>query len=81
MKISIKQEIWLDVNDLEWLEEYYDTDEWNWKPSAVKGIEERLVQGILDQYLREWDLEALKDEITKYKLSRRDKKIHTFSLD
>ena len=26
MKISVKQEIWLDVKDLEWLQEYYDGD-------------------------------------------------------
>ena len=82
MKISVKQEIWLDVKDLEWLQEYYDGD-WNWKPPAVKSIEERLVQGILDQFLREWDLEALRDEIARHKLNKmlevKERKI--FNLD
>ena len=83
MKISVKQEIWLGVKDLQWLQEYYDGDEWNWKPPAVKDIEERLVQGILDQFLREWDLEALRNQIAKNELHKllevKERKI--FNLD
>ena len=83
MKISVKQEIWLGVKDLQWLQEYYDGDEWDWKPPAVKDIEERLVQGILDQFLREWDLEALRNQIAKNELNKllevKERKI--FNLD
>ena len=82
MKISVKQEIWLSLDDLRWLQEYYDGD-WNWKAPAVKAIEERLVQGILDQFLREWDLEALRNQIAKNELHKllevKERKI--FNLD
>tara|TARA_Y100001937_G_scaffold102012_1_gene140116 strand:- start:253 stop:501 length:249 start_codon:yes stop_codon:yes gene_type:complete len=69
MKISVKQEIWLSLDDLRWLKEYYDGD-WNWKPPAVNEIGDRLVQGILDQFIREWDLEALKNEQARHKLTK-----------
>ena len=82
MKISVKQEIWLSLDDLRWLKEYYDGD-WNWKPPAVNEIGDRLVQGILDQFIREWDLEALRDEIARHKLNKmlevKERKI--FNLD
>ena len=69
MKVSIKHEVWLSVDELKFLQTYYDGD-YDYRPSDLKDLEERLVQGILDQFLREWDLEGLCKEITKHKLHK-----------
>ena len=82
MKVSINHEVWLSVDELKYIQIYYDGD-YDFKPDDLVDLEERLVQGILDQFLRQWDLDGLKNEISKHELTKmlEVKKRKLFSLD
>ena len=82
MKISVNKEIWLSTDELKLIQTFYDGD-YDFKPDELINLEERLVQGILDKFLRQWDLDGLKNEISKHELTKmlevKERKI--FSLD
>tara|TARA_R110002020_G_C15966870_1_gene747121 strand:+ start:252 stop:539 length:288 start_codon:yes stop_codon:yes gene_type:complete len=70
MKLSvIQKEIWLHIKELKLLRAYYDGEQ-EFKPLMVRNIENRLVQGILDKFLNEWDIDFCFEEYQNNQLKK-----------